>query len=573
MRIAFPSSGCVLLTILAAPASAQLVGGEWSPVFQISGDTQSGSLGYSMAGVGDIDGDGHDDVLVGGPHATSSGGFNAGTALLLSGRDGTTIRRFDGSPDYAAFGRSMDVAGDVDADGTPDFVIGGGWNSAGLDAGAGYVWVFSGRTNALLYSFVGASPGDHFGYSVAGVGDVNTDGHDDILVGAPQPHSIWMSAAPGYAILFSGRDGSVLRTYFGTAGSQDQLGWAVSSAGDMDTDGVPDFLVGAPEARPGGVVRPGSVYLYSGASGVEILRVDGPRINTYLGMSLTGLPDVSGDGIPDFAAGAPWGAELNGVRSGLVFVYSGATGGELFHLEGWDGSDALGFALASVGDIDEDGNGDLLIGARYGGTGTSNGPGYAVLVSGTDGRLIQSFVEDTIRADFGHSVAGVGDASGDGSLEVGFGAPGWRPGGVGSARGAISVRDFNPILRSNGGTLSASSGQAVALTLDFPQSEAGQRYAVLASEGGTGPFEVGGVKIPLTLDPLLGALVRGWSPPNASGLRGTLDMNGDGAASLESVAALASFVGRSGHVAVVSYDLAGQRVGLSSIARPLTIVP
>ncbi|HKB17215.1 MAG TPA: integrin alpha, partial [Planctomycetota bacterium] len=177
-----------------------------------------------------------------------------------------------------AFGSALAAAGDLNGDGVTDLIVGAsGTPGLGGSVASGVAYVYSGATVAPLFTFPGSATGDAFGGSVAGPGDLDGDGVRDILVGARQGASL-----PGYAKAFSGATGALILTMSGAAAG-DGFGTAVARAGDPNGDGVPDFMVGAPGADPGGVTNAGQVRVLS--------FVGIPPTGTILG---TGCPGSSG---------------------------------------------------------------------------------------------------------------------------------------------------------------------------------------------------------------------------------------------------------------------------------------
>src|SRR5262249_5097037 len=150
---------------------------------------------------------------------------------------------FVGTQDQHQLGFSVDGAGDVNGDGFEDLVVGEPWPVFGA-AGPGHAYVYSGADGSLLYTFDGSAPGDQFRSGVAGVGDLNDDGRDDIAVGAPGPAGISFQT-PGRLVVFSGADGSALLIVDGWQSFM-RLGAAVKAFLDRDGDGTQDMLVGAP---------------------------------------------------------------------------------------------------------------------------------------------------------------------------------------------------------------------------------------------------------------------------------------------------------------------------------------
>ena len=284
----------------------------------------------------------------------------------------------------------------------------------------------SGQT--VAFEAGGNGAGDYFGLAVAVAGDVNLDGVPDVLVGAPQLHPGF--PGPGYLRVLSGSDGSTLLTVSGDS-VQDLFARAVAPAGDVDLDGWPDLLVGAPGDDDNGA-QCGSVRVISGRDGSVLLDVDGAAAGDVLGTSVAGLGDVDGDGVPDFAAGAPQLASAGG----YVRVLSGAGGATLaLHALGAPG-DRFGSAIAAAGDVDLDGKLDLIVGAPLEDIGGTNA-GSARVISSAGGAVLHTFTGVYPGGEFGNALDGAGDTDADGwpdllvaAWKEGSGAPGVTPGSV-----------------------------------------------------------------------------------------------------------------------------------------------
>ena len=221
-------------------------GADHSLIHMLDGQSELAIMGWSGDFVGDTNGDGFGDFLAGAPWDEPNG-EDSGSAWLFSGADGSILHHWDGTAAHDFFGHAACGVGDVDGDNRMDVAVGAIQSSfTGVETGPGYVRVFSGASGALLYEFTGDLPRDQFGFSLAGVGDVNADGHDDLLVGAPSGFSIGLAntGRPGYARLFSGRDGSILCEFVGDA-PDDLFGVGVAPLADLDADGLDEIIIGA----------------------------------------------------------------------------------------------------------------------------------------------------------------------------------------------------------------------------------------------------------------------------------------------------------------------------------------
>lgn len=241
----------------------------------INGLIPSESLGASVAGVGDLDGDGMDDVIVGAPRFPLNG-MGTGTAYIFLGPLAGVVSTaqantvLSGEELNDGFGASVAAAGDVNADGIQDIIVGA--DQQFTDDGGGKAYLFlgplSGAIPAALADSIltGEGPGDLFGASVAGAGDADGDGFDDVAVGA-RGHA----AGAGRAYLFHGPiagaipAGSADRIFTGEEG--DEVGRSVAGMDDLDGDQLADLMVGAPQLQADGA---GYAGIFHGVGGLAL---------------------------------------------------------------------------------------------------------------------------------------------------------------------------------------------------------------------------------------------------------------------------------------------------------------
>ena len=410
-----------------------------TPSWTATGETDGDALGWSdggscIASAGDVNGDGYDDVIV---SAYSHDG-QKGKAYVYhgspAGLSATAALTVTGQADGDQFGHAVAGVGDVNDDGYDDVLIG----APGVDAGGnirGRAYLYLGSSGGLsstpAATITGQSDGDALGISVSGAGDVNGDDYDDVLVGAPLADV--GGFARGQVYLYLGSSGGLSPTpAFTATGQADsaQLSVSKAGAGDVNDDGYADVIISAYGA-PDGTYK-GQVYLYLGGSGglspSPTLTITGQADVDYLGVSGAGAGDVNDDGYADViigAEGAPGG------NKGQVYLYLGNSGGlspsPTLTITGRDDLDHLGFSVGGAGDVNGDGYADMLIGAPGVDTGgTSNGQAYLYLGSSSGLSPSPAFTV-TGQADtdyLGTAVAGAGDVNGDGYADVLIGAAG-----------------------------------------------------------------------------------------------------------------------------------------------------
>ena len=336
---------------------------------------EPGHFGVMAAGLSDVNGDSFGDVVVGADYATSgSAPANAGMAYIFSGADGQLLHSLI-SPNAQAdgfFGRSLARLPDVDGDGFDDIVIGAPKEDpeAGLE-NAGQVYVFSGASGKLLQEFTSpnAEADGLFGVSVAGAPDVNGDGLGEVVVGAWHEDPGASPDSAGRSYVFDGATSAVLHTL---ASPNEQysgvFGLSVSGIPDVNGDNRGDVVVSALlEESATGPTDAGRVYVFDGAQGNLLHTLVSPSEEpfAYFGRTVTGLPDVTGDGRGEVAVGARYeNPGQSPLDSGRVHIYDGASGRLLRTLASPNAQTNGWFCrVSSVPDTNHDGQSDLVVGA------------------------------------------------------------------------------------------------------------------------------------------------------------------------------------------------------------------
>ncbi len=368
-----------------------------------TGESVGDQFGWVSSKIGDLDGDTLPDLLITAP-TNDAGGNNAGRVYAYSSNPasdpGAPLLTITGTLPNGQFGNNVGAAGDANGDGVPDLLVGAPFTPNGD------VYLHSGADGALVDQITGFAPGDQFGQAVCPGLDHNGDGIQEILVGAP-------GADPGTRInagrfyIFDGATRALIGSVAGE-NAGDSFGSTIAPIADQNGDGVPDVLVGAPNANPNGN---GRMYLYSGADLQLLCSRDpvGPAVG--LGSHFLSSPgDTNNNGRDDIHV-TDW--QHAGGRGRLyVFEYDGSQCVELFRLTGPAGS-SLGIGNGTAGDVSFDGHDDILTGLWTAGNGAPNA-GAAHIFSGSDQSLYRTITSTTAGEALGFDAHTVCDVSGNG---------------------------------------------------------------------------------------------------------------------------------------------------------------
>lgn len=366
-------------------------------LLEIDGDSAGDQFGWIARSMGDVDHDGATDFVTSAP-TKNAGGANAGRVSVYSSRTGKLLWFADGKPGEQ-LGTGVESAGDVDGDGTQDVIAGAPYS--------GRAYVYSGKDGHTLFTLRAENDSDAFGQHVSSAGDVDHDGHADFLVGAPANNAGGTGA--GRAYLYSGKDGHLLLTLTGERAG-DAFGSTVGGYSDAKRTLI---VVGAPTAGSG---KTGRTYVYDGLSTKPKFIIESDSTGQALGaMFVSVMGDVNGDGVPDvYASDFTNGAK--GPSTGRIYVHSGRDGKRLVTLTGEGPGEGFGIGPGKTGDVDHDGYADLVVGSwQYSAAATSGGRVY--LYSGRHGHLIETYTDRIPGDTFGFDAVGIGDVDGDGDVD------------------------------------------------------------------------------------------------------------------------------------------------------------
>ena len=418
---------------------------------RIDGTLEAMRIGGSVAILGDWDGDGVDDLAVGAPeHDGARGGFWLFRGPIAPGEwtEAQAEASRLGTDTGQAYAHALTPLADLDGDGLPELAV-GAWGDPSGGSAAGAVEIVRGGSTGpltqddLLARYEGSAPGELAGHAIAFPGDLNADGTPDLIIGAPGEDTAGLGAGAAH-IISTHIDGSTARTtdafarIFGP-GEGTSTGQAVEGPGDLDGDGLPDVLLSAPGDDVGGEDA-GAFFIFHGPITSDRTTDEassswyGEDVGDQAGGAIAVPGDVNDDGYADIVAGAPE-QDLGGNGAGLVYIiYGPSTGADSLdradaRLVGRQPGDHAGNALDASSDLDGDGRHDLLIGAYIDDSAAINAGAAYLLLGPWSGTTYLTeaeggFIGETEADVAGWSVATGGDLDGNGSPDIVVGAPG-----------------------------------------------------------------------------------------------------------------------------------------------------
>lgn len=317
-----------------------------------------GHFGYGVTGIPDVTGDGINDIAI----VARGEDSDWGRIYIYNGTNYTLVRTIEnpgkgGSGIAAPFSRKISGIPDITGDGLGDIAV---HLLGGMPpfGSIGGVLVFNGATGDTVYSY---SYEDIYSIypSPCGISDINHDGRGDFLIGVPIGE-FWT----GCVYVYSGATGNLLRTLetpYANQGGVGDFGYAVSGIPDVTGDGINDIVVGDPSESEG----IGRTYIFNGVTGdlLNTLSPPNPCLGEHFGNAVSGIPDLNGDGKGDVVVGS-YGEFQSG---GRVYIFDSATGDSLHMLESphpdQEGELGFGSRLSGITDISGDGKCDVIIGA------------------------------------------------------------------------------------------------------------------------------------------------------------------------------------------------------------------
>jgi len=406
-----------------------------NPDWSAEPNQANASYGFSVAGAGDVNNDGYDDIVIG-AYRHENGSHEGGTVFgyygSASGLSTTPSWITDVDNNGAWFGWAVASAGDVNNDGYDDVIVGAVYFAGQYGGAFVYLGSASGLATSPVWYAQGDQDGCRFGISVASAGDVNNDGYDEVIVGARFYISDNGKEGRAYLYMGSASGPSAFADWIGEANQTSaEYGYRVAAAGDVNNDTYDDVMVSArffddPEYGEG------KVFLYYGSAGglntSPGWTADGDQADAEFGKSISSAGDVNNDGFADIIIGSIHYSNPE-VAEGRAFVYHGSAGGPSLNPDWTAESNQtnayFGAAVASAGDVNGDGFDDVIIGA-YGYDSDLADEGKAFVYYGSASGLVATPAwtaeSNQTGCQYAIAVGSAGDVNNDGFDEVLVGA-------------------------------------------------------------------------------------------------------------------------------------------------------
>ena len=311
------------------------------------------------------------------------------------------------------FGDRCLSIGDINADGSADYLVAASAHRDANQIEIGKVYLYSGTDGSLIREYLGSNNGSRMGFDMAAMGDINSDGVPDYVIAEPDG---FMSAGLnfGWVHMYSGADGSVIHTWTGSE-TDTKFGEQVENVGDWDGDGVNDLAIGEPFFNSD-ALRCGRVQVFSGVTGLELISIQGPEEHSNFGVRIYGPGDINNDGSVDLMVQR----RLTGtdILKSMVDVYSGRTEKRIATLRSPRHhaypSNSFGHGMIALDDWNGDGFQEIAISDFTAGLGGLESRGLIWIYDGRTGLVVKTIAGHAEQRWLGHPLVGLGDVDGDG---------------------------------------------------------------------------------------------------------------------------------------------------------------